>query len=60
MKYGYVFFYDRKRIELYADSLFEAKQKAIEQFKPPKSKQHMVHGVLAEVDGKPVVHTASF
>jgi hypothetical protein len=55
---GYIFFYNGKRVELYADSLYDAKLKAVEHFKPPKSKQHMVHGALAEIDGKPVVHTA--
>jgi hypothetical protein len=54
---GYVFFYNRQRVEIYADSSYEAQQKAIAYFHPPKSKQHMVHGMLAEKDGKPVIHT---
>jgi hypothetical protein len=37
-------------------SMFDAKEKAIAHFKPPKSKQHMVSVVLAEKDGKQVVH----
>lgn len=56
---GYVFFFENKRIELTADSMYAAKLKAIEQFKPRKSQQHMVHGGLAEVAGVPVMHTAS-
>ena len=45
---GYVCFYNSKRIELYASSLFEAKTKAIAKFKLPKSKQHMISVCLAE------------
>ena len=55
---GYVFFYDSKRLELQAESLYGAKLKALEYFKPPKSKQHTVHGKLAELAGTPVVHVA--
>jgi len=53
---GYVFFYGGKEIEVYATSLYEAYCKAVEAFKPPKSKRHMVHGMLAERDGQPVIH----
>jgi hypothetical protein len=56
---GYVFFYNGKRIELYAPTLLAAKEKAVEYFKPPKSKKHMVHGMIAEdQEGKTIVHTA--
>jgi hypothetical protein len=55
---GYIFFYNGKRIELHAASLYEAKVKALDIFKPPKSKAHMVHGTLAEIDGKEVTHVA--
>jgi hypothetical protein len=55
--YGYVCFYNSKRIELYATSLFEAKTKAIALFKPPKSKQHMISVCLAErPDGSEVLN----
>jgi hypothetical protein len=58
---GYVFFYAGKRIELYAKTLYDAKQLAVKHFKPPKSKQHMVHGMIAEnQDGTPVHHVADF
>ena len=53
---GYVCFYDDKRWECYASSMFAAKEKAVAHFKPPKSKRHMVSVVLAEKDGKQVVH----
>lgn len=53
---GYIFFYNNKRVELYAESLYDAKLKAVAHFKPPKSKQHMVHGALAEINDKPIVH----
>ena len=50
---GYVCFYQSKRIEVYASSLYEAKQKAIAQFKPPKSKLGLVSVTLAELDAEP-------
>ena len=56
---GYVAFYNDKRHELHAESLYAAKQAAIAYFKPPKSKQHLVSVVLAELDGKPVTHIAT-
>jgi hypothetical protein len=57
---GYVCFYEKKRIEVHAETLYAATLKAKEQFKPPKSKQHMVHCVLAEKDGVQVVHRPTF
>ena len=57
---GYVCFYNNKRIELYATSLFEAKTKAVALFKPPKSKQHMISVLLAErPDGSEVLNAFS-
>ena len=53
---GYIFFYNGQRVEVYAATLYEAKVKAVAHFKPPKSKQHMVHGALAEKNGTPVSH----
>ena len=35
-------FYDKKRIEIEANSLYDAKEKAIVLFKVPKSKQGMI------------------
>lgn len=56
---GYVFFYNGRRTEISGEdlTLFQAKEKAIAYFKPPKSKRHMVHGMIAEQNGVPVVHT---
>lgn len=57
--YGYVAYFNGRRHELRASSLYEAKQRAIAHFKPRKSQEHMVAVVLAErSDGTPVVHTA--
>jgi hypothetical protein len=52
--YGYIALYQDKRTELYASSLYEAKVKALEHFKPPKSKRHLVTVHLAEADGETV------
>ena len=57
---GYVAFYNSKRIEIYAETLFAAKKKAIAEFKVPKSKEHMVTVVLAETNGEQVTHTPNF
>ena len=58
---GYVYFYNDKQIGVYAPSWAAAKDKAVAYFNPPKSKTHMVHGMIAErADGSPVVHTADF
>ena len=54
---GYVFFFSGKRVELHAETLYAAQVKAIAYFKPRKSQEHMVHGMLAEIDGKQVTHT---
>ena len=56
----YIFFYNGKKTVVESDTLYHAKLKAIEVFSPPKSKEHMVHGMLAEKDGKPVVHDPLF
>ena len=55
---GYVCFYNEKRIEVHAETLYDAKVKALAQFKPPKSKAYMVSVVLAELGGKEVTHVA--
>ena len=57
---GYVCFYSDKQIEIRAESLYAAKLKAIKQLKVPKSKQGLLAVVLAEKDGKQVVHTPDF
>lgn len=58
---GYVAFYEGKRIELYAPTQYEARQRAVSHFKPNKKKTHLVHVHIAELaDGTAVVHTADF
>ena len=59
-KLGYVGFFKNERHELYAKSLWDAKQKAIAFFKPKRKDEHMVSVVLAEKDGSPVTHVADF
>ena len=54
--YGYVCFYKGKRIEVYAETSYAAQQKAAAQFKARKP--YEVNVMLAEKDGKPVVHVA--
>lgn len=46
----YVAFLNEKRVELYAQNLYDAKQKAIEHFRPKKRDLHRVNVVLAEED----------
>lgn len=55
----YIFFYFGKQTEIKADTLYAAKLLAIAYFKAPKSKQHMIHGAIAERDGKEVVHSTA-
>lgn len=60
-RYGFKAFYNSCEFDVYAESLLAAKKKAIEHFKPPKSKHHMVTVVLCEKDGQTVTHsTAEF
>lgn len=57
---GYVYFYNGQRIELYAKSAVDAKDKAVAYFKAPKTKRHMVYGMIAEdKDGNPVIHSTA-
>jgi hypothetical protein len=57
---GYKAFYNGKDTDIYASTLWDAKQKAIAFFKVPKSKHGLVAVVLAEKDGKEVTHIADF
>lgn len=59
-KLGYVCFFKNERHELYAKSLWDAKQKAIAFFKPKRKDEYMVSVLLAEKDGSPVTHVADF
>ena len=58
--YGYIAFYNGRRHELHADSLFSAKEKAVAHFKVKPKQAHMVSVVLAEKDGEQVTHTPDF
>ena len=49
---NYIAFYNGKRTEVVAMTLYEAQNKALAVFKPPKSKIHMVHTHLAEIAGQ--------
>lgn len=52
--YGYIAIFNGKRIELYADSLYEAKKKAIRYFRPNRNQEHNVLVLLAEKNGEVV------
>jgi len=54
---GYVAFYNGMQYHVEATSSYAACEKAKLYFKPAKSKAHMVHVMLAEVEGKQVTHT---
>jgi hypothetical protein len=57
---GYIAFFNGRRHELHADSLFAAKQKAVAHFKAKPKQAHMVSVVLAEKEGQQVTHTPDF
>jgi hypothetical protein len=57
---GYVAIFKGKQIDIHADSLYLAKLKAIEEFKPSKKMESMVIVMLAEKDGKQVIHSPDF
>ena len=55
---GYKAFYNQKEIEIHAETSYSAQKEAIKIFNPPKSKQHMVHVCLCEIENKQVIHAA--
>jgi hypothetical protein len=57
---GYVCFYGQRRIEVYASSSYQAQQEVAKQLKVPAKKQYQISVNLAELGGKPVVHTPDF
>ena len=59
-KCGYKAFFQSKEIELYADSLYQAKKLAVSHFRPSKKTEHLVSVVLCEIEGQTIVHTADF
>jgi hypothetical protein len=54
---GYVAFYKGKKIEVHANTSYEAQQKAAAVFKARKSYEVTV--MLAELGGQAVVHTGA-
>ena len=54
---GYVAFYRGKRIEVIAETSYEAQKKAAAQFKAKKPYEVIV--VLAEKGGEQITHTAT-
>lgn len=55
---GYIAFYKGGRLEVYAETKYEAQKKAAEQFKAKKSYDVAIE--LAEKDGKPVIIVPDF
>jgi superfamily II DNA or RNA helicase len=53
---GYVAFYKDKRIDVYAETLCDARDKAAVIFKAKKKQVYQVHVVLAEKGGVQVIH----
>lgn len=51
---GYIAFYKGKRLEVYAETSYQAQVKAAKEFKAKKS--YDVTVMLAEKDGQPVIH----
>jgi len=57
---GYIAFYQNKQAEFYAPTLWDAKKQAIDHWRVPARKTNLVHVLLAEKAGQPVVHTPDF
>jgi hypothetical protein len=58
--FGYIAFFQGKRLELRADNLYHAKIQAVAALKVPKTKQGLLAVVLAEnPDGTPVIHSTA-
>ena len=53
---GYKAFYKNQETDVYAETSFEAQEKAAKFFRAKK--QHMVSVYLCEKDSKPVIRTA--
>jgi len=51
---GFICLYKGKRLEIYADTAYDASKEAAKQFKAKKIWEVVVH--LAELDGTPYVH----
>lgn len=59
---GYVCFWGSERLEVYAETLLEAKDKAVAEAQAKtrkKVKPHDVTALLAEMNGEPVIHSGA-
>lgn len=56
---GYICKFLGKSVEVMANDLWQAKQKAIAELRVPKSKQGLLSIVLAEINGKEYINNAS-
>lgn len=56
---GYIVGFKGKKIEIRANSLYEAKTKALIAFKPSKKDLGLVWVMLAEKDGEPATHSTN-
>jgi len=56
---GYIGLYNGTKVEVYADSIWEAKQKAVQLLNVPKKKEGLLSIMLAEVNGTQYVHNTS-
>ena len=58
-KNGFIAFFNGKQAEVWADSAYQAQERAKDFFKPAKSKRHLVHVALAELNGQEVTHSTT-
>lgn len=54
---SYVCFYKEKQCEVYADTMFQARTKAAEKMKVKPKDEYKISVNLAELNGKPYIHT---
>ena len=57
--YGFKAFYNGKSVDVHADTLLQARQKAAELLKVPPKKEYMISVVLCEKDGQTVNHSTT-
>jgi len=53
---GYICLYNGKRIEVYAETTYKARQKAADIFKVRPKQEYKISVYLAEKDGEQVTH----
>lgn len=61
MLYNYAAFYENKRVDVKAESLYSAKQLAVEKFQKlfPRRKQKTIYDAVAVVLNENAIHPAS-